>query len=63
LWPYTGTLRLKEGFFRLEVYKRIGISQIEAYERVGKTVVEVLKSLKLKQTHSLMDVSGLMFSQ
>ena len=26
-------------FFRLRVYKRVGISQVEGYKRVGKSVV------------------------
>ena len=26
-------------FFRLQVYKRVGISQVEVYERVGKSVI------------------------
>ena len=26
-------------FFRLQVYKRVGISQVEVYKRVGKSVV------------------------
>ena len=30
-------------FFRLQVYKRIGISQVEVYKRVGKSVIYVFK--------------------
>ena len=26
-------------FFRLQAYKRVGISQVEVYERVGKSVI------------------------
>ena len=26
-------------FFRLQVYKRVGISQVEVYKRVGKSVI------------------------
>ena len=26
-------------FFRLQVYKRVGISQVKVYKRVGKSVV------------------------
>ena len=26
-------------FFRLEVYKRVGISRVEVYKRAGKTVI------------------------
>ena len=26
-------------FFRLQVYKRVGVSQVEVYERVGKSVI------------------------
>ena len=26
-------------FFRLQVYKRVGISQFEVYKRVGKSVI------------------------
>ena len=26
-------------FFRLHVYKRVGISQVEVYKRVGKSVI------------------------
>ena len=29
--------------FRLQVYKRVGISLIEVYERGGKSVISVLK--------------------
>ena len=41
--PYNGLHREappKIGtFFRLQVYKRVGISQAEVYERVGKSVI------------------------
>ena len=30
-------------FFRLQVYKRVGISQVEVYKRVGKSVIWALK--------------------
>ena len=40
--PYKGLYREappKRGtFFRLQVYKRVGISRAEVYERVGKSV-------------------------
>ena len=26
-------------FFRLQVYKRVGISEVEVYKRVGKSVI------------------------
>ena len=26
-------------FFRLQVYKRVGMSQVEVYKRVGKSVI------------------------
>ena len=26
-------------FFRLQVYKRVGISQVDVYKRVGKSVI------------------------
>ena len=26
-------------FFRLQVYKRVGVSQVEVYKRVGKSVI------------------------
>ena len=26
-------------FFRLQVYKRVGISQVEVYKRVGKSII------------------------
>ena len=26
-------------FFRLQVYKKVGISQVEVYKRVGKSVI------------------------
>ena len=40
LTAYTGRLRPKGvPFFRLQVYKRLGISQVEVYKRVGKSVV------------------------
>ena len=29
----------KGTFFRLQVYKRVGISQVEVYKRVGKSVI------------------------
>ena len=30
-------------FFRLQVYKRVGISRAKVYERVGKSVIQVSK--------------------
>ena len=30
-------------FFRLQVYKRVGISRAEVYERVEKSVIKVFK--------------------
>ena len=30
-------------FFRLQVYKRVGISQVEVFKRVGKSVILVFK--------------------
>ena len=30
-------------FFRLQVYKRVGISRVEVYKRVGKSFVQVFK--------------------
>ena len=32
-WPESGT------FFRLQVYKGVGILLVEVYERVGKSVI------------------------
>ena len=32
-------------FFRLQVFKRVGISQAEVYKRVGKSVIRYLKGL------------------
>ena len=29
-------------FFRIQVYKRVGISQVEVYKTVGKSVIYVL---------------------
>ena len=29
----------RDTFFRLQAYKRIGISQVEVYKRVGKSLV------------------------
>ena len=41
--PYNGLdgeAALERGtFFRLQVYKRVGISQVEVYKRVGKSVI------------------------
>ena len=35
-----GEASLERGtFFRLQVYKRVGISQAEVYKRVGKSVI------------------------
>ena len=37
-------------FFRLQVYKRVGISQVKVYERVGKSVIlAIKKGLEFKQ--------------
>ena len=45
--PYNylyGEVRPERGtFFRLQVYKRVGISLLEVYERVGKSVISVRK--------------------
>jgi len=41
---YDGEFLLERGtFFRLQVYKRVGISLLEVYERVGKSVISVCK--------------------
>ena len=41
--PYNGLYgeapRERGTFFRLQVYKRVGISQVEVYKRVEKSVV------------------------
>ena len=41
--PYNGlygeALPESGAFFRLQVYKRVGISQIKVYKRVGKSVI------------------------
>ena len=51
--PYNSTMIIARGvlpiigeappergtFFRLQVYKRVGISQVEVYKRVGKSVI------------------------
>ena len=40
IMAYTGRLRPKVvPFFRLQVYKRVGISQVEVHKRVGKSVI------------------------
>ena len=48
--PYNnlyGEAPLERGaFFRLQAYKRVGISQVEVNKRVGKSVIYVFKSLK-----------------
>ena len=31
----------KGTFFRLQVYKRVGISQVEVHKRVGKSVIQL----------------------
>ena len=36
-------------FFRLQVYKREGISQVEVYKRVGKSVILVFKRVLYKR--------------
>ena len=36
---YTGRLPKWGTFFRLQVYKRVEISQVEVYKRVGKSVI------------------------
>jgi len=36
---YREALPERVTFFRLQVYKRIGISQVEVYKRVGKSVI------------------------
>ena len=30
-------------FFRLQVYKRVGISHVNVYKRVGKSVIQVFE--------------------
>ena len=35
--PFSGA------FFRLQVYKSIGISQVEVYKRVGKLFIQLFK--------------------
>ena len=37
--PYTGRLPERGTFFRLQVYKRVRISQVEVYKMVGKSVI------------------------
>ena len=38
-------------FFRLEVYKRVGITRVEVQKRVGTTVILVLKgTFKISRT-------------
>ena len=41
--PYNGlyveVLLERDIFFRLQVYKRVGISRVEVYERIGKFVM------------------------
>ena len=41
--PYNGLYREappeRDTFFRLQVYKRVGISQVEVYKRVRKSVI------------------------
>ena len=48
--PYNylyGEVPPKRGtFFRLQVYKRVGISLLEVYERVGKSVISLCKKRK-----------------
>ena len=47
---YTGRLRPKGcTFFRLQVYKRVGISQAEVYKRVGISQAEVYKRVGISQ--------------
>ena len=45
--PYNGlygeALPERGTFFRLQVYKRVGISQVEVYKKVGKSVIWYLK--------------------
>ena len=36
--PYGEAPPEKGTFFRLQVYRRVGISQVEVYKRVGKSV-------------------------
>ena len=33
-------------FFRLQVYKRVGISSVEVHDRLGKSVISVRKRTK-----------------
>ena len=41
--PYNGHSEGAGDFFRLELYKRIGISRIEAWKRAAKTDISVFK--------------------
>ena len=44
IMAYTGGAPPERGtFFRLQVYKRVGISQAEVYKRVGKSAIYVFK--------------------
>ena len=48
---YGEALPEKGTFFRLAVYKRVGISGVEVYKRVGETDILVLKgSFKVSRT-------------
>ena len=38
-WPTWEAPPKRDSFVRLQVYKRVGISQAEVYKRVGKSVI------------------------
>ena len=44
--PYKGGSAQKGTFFRLQVYKRVGISSVEVHDRLGKSVISVCKRTK-----------------
>ena len=44
--PYKGDSAQKGYLFRLQVYKRVGISSVEVQERLGKFVISVCKRTK-----------------
>ena len=41
---YEEALRERSTCFRVQIYKRVGISRVEVYERLGKAVVYVFKN-------------------
>ena len=44
--PSKGGSAQKGTFFRLQVYKRVGISSVEVHDRLGKSVISVRKRTK-----------------